>query len=52
MEVFININMIIELFLHFRFLLRIRVLPKTPQHLFSQDPVSFSYYYDQVVTCY
>lgn len=31
-----------------KFLLRIRVLPKTPQHLQGQDPVAFQYYYDQV----
>jgi hypothetical protein len=35
-----------------RFSLRIRILPKTPQHLFSQDPVSFSYYYDQILHTY
>ena len=33
-----------------RFLLRIRVLPKTAQHLQSQDPVAFQYFYDQVRT--
>ena len=31
-----------------KFLLRIRILPKTPQHLQEQDPVAFQYYYDQV----
>ena len=31
-----------------KFFLRIRVLPKTPQHLQEQDPVAFQYYYDQV----
>lgn len=36
----------------FSFSLKIRILPKTPQHLFSQDPVAFSYYYDQVYNCY
>ena len=34
--------------LSLRFLLRIRVLPRTPQHLLSQDPVTFQYFYDQV----
>ena len=34
---------------YFSFSLKIRVLPKTPQHLFTQDPVAFSYYYDQVL---
>ncbi|XP_019852139.1 PREDICTED: focal adhesion kinase 1-like isoform X1 [Amphimedon queenslandica] len=34
------------------FSLKIRVLPKTPQHLFTQDPVAFSYYYDQILHSY
>ena len=32
----------------FRFLLKIRVFPKTPQHLLTQDPVTFQYFFDQV----
>lgn len=31
-----------------KLLLKIRVMPKTPQHLQSQDPISFQYFYDQV----
>ncbi len=31
-----------------KLLLRVRVMPKTPQHLQSQDPISFQYFYDQV----
>jgi hypothetical protein len=31
-----------------RFMLRMRVLPRTPQHLLTQDPVTFQYFYDQV----
>ena len=27
-----------------------RVLPKTPQMLFTQDPVAFKYLYEQVIT--
>ena len=29
-------------------MLRMRVLPRTPQHLLTQDPVTFQYFYDQV----
>ncbi|CAI8043412.1 Focal adhesion kinase 1 [Geodia barretti] len=33
-------------------MLRMRVLPRTPQHLLTQDPVTFQYFYDQVLHSY